>query len=682
MRPRIGGQPSRSRSQGFPGVVRRALAPAIITLLAGAPPLVIPSASFAQAPASARSAASYVDDLVALGDAARARAERVAAAQRLLHSAHPDTREQVLAALAGPITDDTPASIVAEAIARGADVPADFFPAVAERLRIADAGETRPLIAAMGSFRTRASARAILAYTAPPAEPAAAEAAYAALARLTGRDDLPRTRAAWDGFLRDAELMAEDTWRAELLRAHAARADRREAQAQATGVRLAESLRKSYLALPDAERSACLASLLRDELDAARDAGIELVSRELAAARVLSPAVGEAAAALLDHPDAIVRAHAATLVTQLNPPGAGDAIAVALVREDDPLAASALLEACARVPTREAAGIVLRWMSAEGTSRPTFTALWSLERAGLLDADERAVVLARLREMPTESYTGAACSLLAAMGEKVDRDRLVPLLSTGSPPVRAAVARALAGDSAFADAILDAAASDPALFAIAARATLLHHPDATGFERLRSLPAPSPAARRDGRLLVAAGLPGSDLLAVAQSASDAAEREELLELLTSENRILSERAAPDRARAIFAGGLQLASMRLAAGRADDALATLNAVEPLVEPAERDGFVAIQASAFLVLDRVELAERLPANASAWLHGLALCVGKPHAGAVADALFFKFGPEMSDADVAELSRLRDLIAKAGAPKPAPSATAGAAPDEKDK
>ena len=80
---------------------------------------------------------------------------------------------------------------------------------------------------------------------------------------------------------------------------------------------------------------------------------------------------------------------------------------------------------------------------------------------------------------------------------------------------RAFAAEALAGTASALDAIMNAAANDPALFATAARATQRSRPTAEGYLAVERLPAPSPEAQRDGLLAIAAELPAADLLRVA-----------------------------------------------------------------------------------------------------------------------------------------------------------------------
>lgn len=618
------------------------------------------SGSRAMAQESPSRAAAFVDDAAALSDTTRAREDRVAAARRLVLSQHPDARARIAQALAGRVMGDASGAVVAEALASIADAPAWAGVLLVDRLKAADGPEVPILLGALASARTREAARAILPFTAPPKDATTVEAACNALARLTGRDDLPKTHAAWEAFLAEADRWSESAWRANLLKALAERADRLGAQSRATADRLAESLRRTYVAMPEPDRPKMLASLLSDPLDAARQVGFELASRELAASKTLGPEVADAAERLLSHPDAPTRSAAAGLVALLASPRAGDVLAAALQAERDPLTAGAMLDACARFPTRAMAPVVLRWLSAdESTARAALAAAWALQRAGHLSNDDRASLLARLRAMPNESLSSAGCSLLASIGDHEDRDRLVPLLRAGSPGVRAAVARSLVGEAGYLDAIVAAASAEPGLFPFAARAMLLHAPDLAGFERLRQLPASSPAVRREGRLLVARALVATDLLEAARSAAEASERDELLGLLVLEDRIMSERASPEQARAIVEGAKQLAAIHLGNARPDDALATLDAVAPIASDADRPALEALQVPALLVLNRIELAEKIPAKPDAWLRGLSMSLDKPHARDVADALLVRYAGELTDDEMTEWSRLRDRI-----------------------
>ncbi len=641
-----------------------------IVLLAGA---WMPLGALGQAPAQAASATWLKDDLALLADADRSLAERSACAQRLIAaSADRQTAQRVAEVLAGAQSAGNAASLLLQALSQSPAPPATLYQPLAKRLQSAPAREKPALLAALSAYRTREAATLLLQEGSLSSDPAVQVSAFDALARLSGRDDLGVDVHAWERWLQDARRLSDPQWHAALLTAHLDRGGRLELLRDETTQRLTESLRRMHLALPDADRSEFLASLLRDDLRAVRDLGFELVSRELAASHDVDASVAQAAGEHLRLGDAATRVQAARLVRQIAPDSAAGAVAAALAQETDPSAAAALLDAAARWPAPELSPVVGRWLSNDAAvRRAAVGAAWSLARAGVLADDERRRSLQVLRETPLDALGPSACLLLDRLGSDNDRALIAGQLASGHPENRLAAAQALLGDPDYTPAIIGAAAQDAGLFASAAQAILLDYPSLPGFQRLADLPAPSPAARREGRLLVAQALPAPDLLAAARAANDASDREDLIDLLLAPERIMSEAASPHRLEAIVLGALDRARSRCADGRPDEALPALDAVARYTSGAQARRVVRMETIALLTLDRVEAAEKLDADAEAWLEGLRACLGKPHAADVADALAFRFLGTLSDdqlrafADLAAQARSQPAAAPGGPP-----------------
>lgn len=604
------------------------------------------------------------NDAEALLDYGRPHEVRGAAASRLIvASGDAGVRSRLIAILGEPIAENSAGWHVAQAMTRTTP-PAVLFPAVQSRLREARVGEMAVLLSAMSAFRTRGSAQTILEFTDAGRPEAVREAAWRALTRLTGRDDLGNDARAWSEFLGQARRLSDEAWRAALVENHARRSERLSAEHDEAVSRLLESLRRVHLSTPAEERPALLSSLMRDPLDAVRGLGFDLASRELAAGNDPGEDVRAAATELLTHAHAGTRASAAVLINRLAPEGAEGAVHAALLREDDAAAAAELLRTASRWPAEAMLTPTLRWLGSETAARsPAADAAWALFRGGLLTPESRVKALAALRGFGTGDLTPAACSLLASIGDDADRVRLVPLLTDSSESRRRAAGQALVMFASQFEPVIEAARRHDDLFATAARGVLLHRATGQGYELLRGLPAPSPEARREWREVLGTALDAASLYEAAarakESPTDPREREDLLELLIVEPRVLSEGAQPERAGWIARGGRELAELRLLQDRPEAALAALNAIGAIAGTEDAPEITALQTRALLALGRVELAQMLDAPAEAWLESLRRESDKPHAAQLADVIVERFAGLLSEAQQRELEELRARI-----------------------
>ncbi len=604
------------------------------------------------------------NDAEELLDYGRPHEVRGAAASRLIvASGEAGVRARVTMILSEPIAEHSAGWHLALAMTRTTP-PAALFPAVQSRLREARAGEMAVLLSAMSAFRTRGSAQVILEFTDAGRSESVREAAFRSLTRLTGRDDLGHDSRAWSEFLSQSSRLSDEAWRATLVENHARRSERLSVEHDEAVSRLLESLRRIHLATPAEERSELLASLMRDPLDAVRGLGFDLVSRELAAGNDPGVGVSGAALELLTHTHAGTRAHAAILINRLVPDGAVGPVHAALLREDDAAAAAALLQTASRWPAETMLSPTLRWLAGDTSARSAAAdAAWAMFRAGLLTPASRVQALAALRGFGTPDLTPAACSLLASIGDDADRVRLVPLLTDSSESRRRAAGQALVAFTSQFGPVIEAARRHDDLFSTAARGVLLHNPTGEGYELLRGLPAPSPEARREWRGVLGTALDAVSLHEAAtrsrEAPTDPREREDLLELLIVEPRVLSEGTEPEKARAIARGGRELAELRLLQDRPEAALAALSAIGAIAGTEDAPAITALQTRALLALGRVELAQMLDAPAEAWMESLRRESDKPHAAQLADAILERFAGSLSEAQQQELDELRTRI-----------------------
>lgn len=595
-----------------------------------------------------------------LCDATLTDADRLHAAAEVL-ALSPLPLDKIGTELRFPFAGKSGSIYLARAIEHSSEPPSTLFELVRARFDIASRDELPTLLAAIGSFGSRDAARVALRYL--QEEGPMSTAAQAALARATGRDDLASDRRAWTTWLDEVRGMSDAEWSAELARRRGSQLQRLAEHERAVVSRLLESLRKTHIDTPEADRPALLTSYIKDTIPEIRELGFTLINRELGAGATLGPEVGSAALELLFHPDVRTRAAAALLVNQLSPPGAEDRVLAALERETEPLAAGALLDAASRWASPRLTTLVLTWLTT--TEDPSWkaatNALWALTRAGALLPSQQSEALLLLRNASDEELSSSACRVLGTLGNDADRARLARLLDGDSPTRRLAAAAALAPYAEHCDAIVTAAGLDEELFSTAARATRLHRPTRAGYEALRAVAPSNLDVRREGLLFAAGGLSAIDLYALASDSIQRDERTDLLEELTSESRMMSERMVPENLDAMLHGTIDLAHLRLEADRGESALVLLDQFVTFANDPVKQEFSNLQVAALLLMDRLELAEVLDTPCTAWLLGLRLCVNKPHAATIATAIETRFGESLAPAQRDELNELKLQIAQ---------------------
>jgi len=580
-------------------------------------------------------------------------AESARAAESIIAAANEAAvREEIETAIKQPLVAGGAGAALLGAITRASWPSPDLFLILARRLEGAGSDEIPTLLGALGSFRTMPAATLLVSYTGEHHASPIRSAAFSALTRLSGRDDLGTDRGAWEAWAQRARTLTNEQWESELLRGLARRADRASSQRREAGTRLTDALRRVHIRTPADERSILLAEWMQDPLPEVRDLGLELVSRELADTGRLDTRIGEAALRLLAHGDPAVRSSAAVLVRQLAPVGASEAVLMALSKETDERAAAALLLAAARWPSPSAASIVMGWLERSGAaSSGAWEAALALSNAGVLDEAQRHRVLDAARRDENAARWPAACTLMCELGDDNDRDRALSWLETGSAAVRIAVADSLLWYPEYLNAILRAASANQDLYGAAVRAAVVHAPTAATFAQVAALPAATPQSARDGLLLLAGRLSAPDLWTVIRDAQDETLQAALLPELANENRVLSEGRMPEKQRAIARGVLLMAESDLQRGDAAGALAALDGspvLSAIVPPSEGD---PLRAAALIALGRLAEADDLDVPPAAAIRGLQLSRGAAHERTAARMILDRYGDALSAEQRAE-------------------------------
>ncbi len=551
---------------------------------------------------------------------------------------------------------DRPAqrSALLAAIARAAEPSPSLFGLVMEFLPFCPPDLACPAIEALGSYRTKASVEALLGRAAPGRPASERSAAFRALVRIGGHDAFGESYERWSGWYDRLRNADEARWHAALATGLAARADRLATDRSDAVGRLFEVTRRLYLAyaqdaLPS-EQPKLLASLLTDSREELRSLGFDILSRELSSARPVHPSVQATVVALLRDPSPSVRARAAILVRQLNPPGAVDTVARVLNVEENPETAAALLLAAARWSSDGVRPAAIRWLGSSSETRPAAVqALLTLARSGLLyEEADRAAVAGVLRATEAQSLSPAECRLLVLVGGPSDLARVALLLKGPPSALRTAAAESLAERSEYFEAIADAA--DRELFEPAVRAVMIARPNADGFAWLLALDAPSVEARRSAAVRIGAVLPTAELL-VAARAAEPAIREVILSRLTD-----TTTPGDATAESLAAGLLMLAEARLKLGEPEGALAAAEAVPNAASESLLGAVLRARTVALVWLGRINEAEDVNGPPDAWLEGLEHAITEPHAAMVAAVLAERFEGVLTPEEAARLEELR--------------------------
>lgn len=619
------------------------------------------------------SPASTHPDVAILADPAAEPAQRAAAASRVLASTDPQSRLAAVGLLEpGGMADAQ--RLLLERASELSNAPAWLVGPC--RGLIEAAGSPGPVrlaaVNALGSVRTRDSIRVLLALLDAGERPELREPAARALLRLTGRSELGSDARRWREWFATVEWLPDAEWRAVLAQGLAEAADRAARERDRSVALLVDALRANFQDSESPEqRSAMLARFLQHELGAVRRLGLQLARQEVANARSLDSNVVRAAEALLADPGRDFRRSAAELLAILPRLDSADAVANALIREEDPEVAAPLLRAAARNPTPAIAASVMRWVEGPELCRgPALNAAAALYADGDLTDPAAFITLRRvLRDAALTDLspgTNGTLALYYALGGTAERSRVRALLEHDDPNLRQSAADLLSSDAEATDALLDAAGRDPRLLAAAARAVAAHRPTFEGFDAVRRLPAESPTAHSDALLDVAGQLPPHDLLAAALVINDPVFREAMLARLTSADdlqafgvlRVRSQTPNPS----VIAGLLLLCRTRLELGRPAAAMEVLTVLEPvwgLIEPGERE---RLRTVTLLWLNRIDEASQSGGSIADWLEGLERAIGLPHAPAIVRAMEARFSPINGEA-ADRLRLLREKIPGGG-------------------
>ncbi|MEL7473512.1 MAG: hypothetical protein AAGK04_09365, partial [Planctomycetota bacterium] len=437
--------------------------------------------------------------------------------------------------------------------------------------------------------------------------------------------------------------------------------------------RLAAVYRRLYVLTEAETRPDVLIELLDDTVPSLRRLGLELARRELSSGVAPPPKVIQRAVRLLQDLDAGIRAESATLIAEAGDANVAPAVVAALDVEADPTAAAALLRAVARWPELCRSEAMFRWLfQAPETEAPAIAALWSMAKAGRLQADPlRGAIAEHLRQRPFPDLPGAGVRLLAWAGEAPDRTRIEQLLASDDARLRFVAAETLAEHAGFAGPIATAAAQDDALIPAAVRAAERDRPTPELLATIAGLPfATQDEADRAMNTLIAASDPAV-LVVAAEAEIDPTRRLRYAEAAAS--RTEPDEASPSDLAALHASALELmARAHLDLQQHEEALAALVRRDPF-RASEQDAAEPTRLRTLIALGRfADAIERTP-DAGAWLDALEML----SPDALPEAIAFFQARFDDDLDEGQRARLGAVVATL--PRPSPDSTDEPQPDD---
>lgn len=592
-------------------------------------------------------------------------AARLDAASTILTQEISSRTMRRLIGLLGPNTEDPAAQrlLLIAIAARPVTVP-EFEQPLIDLVARGDPSIRPQALHALASVGSWEAARVLVNHAAPFQAPEVSKAAFEALVRLTGRDDLGNDVEAWRRWLDDRSIMKPEEWQAELIRGITYRLDRLSNQERDATAKAVDGFRRLFMVAPYQDKSPLLAELLLVDGEL-RNLAIELISRELAQGNQIGEVVGIAAIQLLEHEDPKVRAESARLIQTLSPPGAGIPVTDALVREVSPVAAAGLLNAAAKWPGVAVISPALRWLEFGAATRDSASKLLlALDTEGLLTSPvDRRRVAAALRAAGPNRLTTEGVRLIIRMGNDDDRDSVAGLLTNGQRDLQAAAATELSRRPEFFDRVIAAAERDPALYQSAVTAAINHRRTPDGYALVRRL-APNENARRSGVLAMARAMEPRHVLEVARVHET--DPELRIAVLSTVARAAT---TPEETRDIDQAMILLAETNLELSRPENALTALASVSSTASQDDTTHSTELRTVALLWLNRIDEALDAGAGVDVWLSALDRIGNEPHAELVAQTALNRFGSVLS---TRERERLESIITVTDAQQeqPAPS------------
>jgi hypothetical protein len=303
-------------------------------------------------------------------------------------------------------------------------------------------------IAALGRFREKSVAGTLIDLTELDQPPAVQEAAFGALATLTGIDSFGADRGAWNQWYREARGLSDTKWHRHLVENFTRRAASGHAKRQQLEDRLLESQRALYRTTSPQDRPAVLAYMLADPLPPIRQLGMDLIQQRLVEGQAFDEPLREALRARLEDPVPEIRQRAALRLRDLADEPAADVVAQRLDEGLEQVAGvlRANLLLMATLPRAGAADPALNMLARPELRAEAAGALAAMYEADLLSRRQAEKARKELRRVMRDQTTPAPAEiiLLAAVGDEDDWNRVARWVEHPDSAIKEAAARAWA----------------------------------------------------------------------------------------------------------------------------------------------------------------------------------------------------------------------------------------------
>ena len=339
------------------------------------------------------------------------------------------------------------------------DVAASSQAAVSKR---SDAART------LGRLRTQAAA-GVLIQLIDPAEPTLVrDAAFDALAVLTGTETRGNDRAAWLAWWEQTGTLEPAAWYRRLLANFTRDVAQRTLGEEHLKLRLLESQGALYRTTADEDRPAVLTYMLGDPLLPIRQLGMDLAVARLLDDKPFDEPLRQALRDRLTDPAAALRARAALLLRDLADEPAASIAAERLASDREPatVAREAYLRLLSRLPQPEAAEPALRMLADPALRGEAAGALAASYDAGHLTPEQTDLAADRVRATLENNPNGEpepqVVTLLGKVGTNADYERIARWVDSSNPAVKRAAAQSWA-DSNESLRLLAERANDPTI---------------------------------------------------------------------------------------------------------------------------------------------------------------------------------------------------------------------------
>ena len=405
-------------------------------------------------------------------------------------------------AMAVAATDQPPAALIDPLIALVGSSDADTAQAVASALARYDNPKVVNELLALTEdasngekvHRTRLAAiRALAEHRHPrvaerlvaltdPAQPAAIQqAAFSALARLTGINTFGQEHQAWADWWQQCRVLSLEQWQAGLIRQLGGETAQLRDRSEEMAGQLAYLYGRLYVATPEDDRPAVLIRMLSDPIATIRLASMELIERAILSAQP-DPTNEEMRQAMRDHllddPDPLVRAAVALRLHDLGDAAAPPLVVARLLEEPDPLVQRAYLILLTPADVSEEAAEAIRRACSPALTlfeEPELSSqvadlLIVAHDNGVLGPQHTAEALQHARRQTADAEPDVAMlRLLGRLGQAEDWPTLTRMLSSPSEEIRRTAAESFIRGAMPLDPLMGQL-SDPTLRPIALRA--------------------------------------------------------------------------------------------------------------------------------------------------------------------------------------------------------------------